>query len=58
VYIRYQGGDDELYDLSTDPWELKNVARSPSYASVRDALRLRLAQLCSPPPPGFTLPVP
>jgi arylsulfatase A-like enzyme len=58
AYIRYQGGDEELYDLSADPWELTNVALSPSYTSVRDALRLRLAQLCSPPPPGFTLPVP
>jgi arylsulfatase A-like enzyme len=58
TYVRYKGGGEELYDLSLDPYEMTNVASSPSYAGVRDALRLRLAQLCVPPPPGFTLPIP
>jgi arylsulfatase A-like enzyme len=58
AYFRYQAGGDELYDLATDPLELTNLANDPAYAETRDSLRLSLAQLCSPPPPGFTLPVP
>jgi hypothetical protein len=28
-YVRYGGGFEELYDLSTDPYELDNKAGSP-----------------------------
>ncbi len=35
----------ELYDLRTDPEELRNVADVPSYADVRAELTERLAQL-------------
>jgi len=34
----------ELYDLTTDPWELHNLARDPKYAQVREELSRRLYQ--------------
>jgi arylsulfatase A-like enzyme len=34
-YIRYQNGDEELYDHDADPYEWKNLASDPEYASVK-----------------------
>jgi len=36
---------DELYDLEKDPYELKNVVKSRTYAPVRDKLRKELRKL-------------
>ena len=36
---------DELYDLDKDPWELKNLNRSPAYGAVRARLRRELGGL-------------
>jgi N-acetylglucosamine-6-sulfatase len=36
---------DELYDLERDPYELRNLARSASYARVRSALRREMRRL-------------
>ena len=41
---RQRGELDELYDLDSDPYELKNLKRSRAYAPVRDKLR---RELCS-----------
>jgi hypothetical protein len=30
---------DELYDLDKDPFELKNLIKSPAYAGIREKLR-------------------
>ena len=35
----------ELYDLSEDPYELRNLARDPSYKSLLDDLLVRLREL-------------
>ena len=35
-------GEEVLFDYSTDPHELRNVAQSPKHASLRDELRVRL----------------
>jgi N-acetylglucosamine-6-sulfatase len=35
---------DELYDLQTDPFELKNLAREPSAAALRERLRAELGR--------------
>ena len=54
LYAQYATGEKELYDLSSDPWELTNRAGSSSLASVQTSLHNRLLSLCNPPPPGWT----
>ncbi len=56
MFVAYQTGEEELYDLTKDPYELQNRASDPAYASVRSGLLARLRQLCRPPPPGYTVP--
>ncbi|QDT29764.1 sulfatase [Gimesia panareensis] len=36
--IRYQNGDEELYDHSQDPMEWKNLADDPRYADIKQKL--------------------
>jgi N-acetylglucosamine-6-sulfatase len=45
--------DHELYDLALDPFELRNVASKRPRVAAR--LRSKLAQLCVPTPPGWTV---
>jgi len=54
AYTQYSTGEEELYDLGADPLELQNRAQDPTLASILDAERARLHELCQPPPPGFT----
>jgi N-acetylglucosamine-6-sulfatase len=54
LYVEYETGEQELYDLTADPYELTNLASDPTRATTLSALHSRMAQLCSPPPPGFT----
>ncbi|MCP4941006.1 MAG: sulfatase [Planctomycetaceae bacterium] len=35
---------EELYDLTSDPWQLKNVAGDPKYSADLDRLRTRLTR--------------
>ena len=37
-YIRYESGDEELYDDSIDPYEWRNLAKDPQYASAKAQL--------------------
>ncbi|QYY34420.1 sulfatase [Ruficoccus sp. ZRK36] len=37
-YIRYENGDEELYDHDVDPNEWTNLANDPAYASVKTDL--------------------
>jgi N-acetylglucosamine-6-sulfatase len=52
-YTRYATGEEELYDLQTDPYELTSKHADPAYAALKQALRSRLVQLCSPLPPDY-----
>jgi N-acetylglucosamine-6-sulfatase len=54
TYVDYQTGEQELYDLAADPYQLQNQAGNPAYASILSSMHDRLLQLCDPPPPGFT----
>jgi N-acetylglucosamine-6-sulfatase len=45
AYSELSTGERELYDLSVDPFELRNVAGSPSYAQVQGRLGVRLSEL-------------
>ncbi|HEX2051505.1 MAG TPA: sulfatase-like hydrolase/transferase [Actinomycetota bacterium] len=54
-YLEYHTGERELYDLSTDPSELDNVAGDASVAGVETDLRARLGALTASPSPDTTL---
>jgi N-acetylglucosamine-6-sulfatase len=53
LYVRYATGEEELYDLKTDPYELTNVAGATALSAVQSHLQARMKVLCSPPPPGY-----
>jgi len=57
-YVYYATGEEELYGLVSDPYELRNHAAEPSWAERLSAMRARLLELCQPPPPGLVLPAP
>ncbi len=44
-FIKYSTGEEELYNLKTDPFELTNRAHDPTVAAVRGAWAARLNQL-------------
>ena len=54
LFVHYASGEEELYDLDRDPWQLRNLARVPPRREELTALRRRTMQLCRPKPPGFT----
>jgi arylsulfatase A-like enzyme len=41
-YIRYANGDEELYDEASDPFEWKNLANDPAYATRKTQLAKHL----------------
>lgn len=52
-------GEEELYDLKNDPYEINNIAADPAYAAVKAGLAAKLEQLnkcagaaCSAVPAG------
>jgi arylsulfatase A-like enzyme len=52
LYVRYLAtGEEELYPIKADPYELDNKALDPGYASALAQLRLRSQKLCRPLPP-------
>ncbi len=62
-FVRYTTGEEELYDLVNDPWELVNMlgdgAVTPQDQALRDQMFARLfgsGGLCSPPPPTYAPP--
>ena len=44
-YELHDGGDEGLYDLRTDPWELTSFHADPRYAPIKAILRSKLAAL-------------
>ncbi len=57
TYVVYETGEEELYDLASDPYQLDNLAAVARYAPFIDRLRARTARACSPPPPSFAFPI-
>jgi len=49
-YVKYATGEEELYDLTADPFELTNQVRNSAYAAQLDTLRQRYAEICITPP--------
>jgi arylsulfatase A-like enzyme len=54
-YVAYATHEEELYDLRTDPAELRNLAREPRFRAELDRARASTLELCRPTPPGFSL---
>jgi N-acetylglucosamine-6-sulfatase len=54
LYVDYATGEEELYDLGSDPRELQNLAADPAWAAKRKTLHRSLVSLCDPPPPNYT----
>ncbi len=52
-YVRYATGEQELYNLSADPYELQNLTGTPANAAEQATLRRRADVLCQPAPPGL-----
>jgi choline-sulfatase len=53
LFAHYATGEEELYNLPTDPYQLTNVAGDPANAATLAALRADTIRLCRPTPPGF-----
>ena len=53
-YVRYSTGEEELYDLASDPFELQSRHADPALASVRTELRADAVAMCAPTPPGYS----
>ena len=43
-YVWYANGEEELYDMLTDPEERKNLARDPALAAEKARLKNRLLE--------------
>jgi arylsulfatase A-like enzyme len=50
LYVEYERGWRELYDLRRDPWELRNVASAPAYVRTRRRLHVLLRRLLAMSP--------
>ena len=44
-YIRFDNGEEELYNLARDPYELQSLADDPAYAERKRSLAAALEQL-------------
>ncbi len=51
-YIRYENGDEELYDERKDPHEYTNLAARPEFAAVKAELAKSFPKSDVPTPPG------
>jgi N-acetylglucosamine-6-sulfatase len=51
TYVRYETGEEELYDLTRDPHELENLALDRRFAASVRGFRNRVSTLCRPRPP-------
>ena len=56
TYVRYATGEEELYLLTSDPYELVNRATDATQQALMASMRARARALCSPPPPGYVFP--
>jgi N-acetylglucosamine-6-sulfatase len=52
TFARYATGEEELYDLVKDPWQLENAVSTRPKKTA--ALRALTESLCQPAPPGFS----
>ena len=55
IHYYYDIDEWELFDMETDPQEMKNVYNDPSYSSVKDDLHQRLSELMKDYVDSYTL---
>jgi N-acetylglucosamine-6-sulfatase len=55
-YVSYTTGEEELYELDRDPYQLNNLAADPRSELLLTQMRIRLAELCNPAPPDVPPP--
>jgi N-acetylglucosamine-6-sulfatase len=55
IYVYYEDGEEELYDLKKDQAEETNVVTDPAYSSTRKRLHGALKHLCVPAPPNMVV---
>ncbi len=53
LFVHYADGEEEIYGLVRDPYELKNHAGAPRWKRRLDRMRARARELCQPLPPGM-----
>lgn len=53
-YVRYTTGEEELYNMRTDPYQLENAVGSPGSRPILEQMQVRVRELCDPPPPGYS----
>jgi len=46
-YIRYNNGDEELYDHKNDPYEWNNLAMLPEHGALKESLHQKMLELRS-----------
>jgi arylsulfatase A-like enzyme len=51
MFAHHSGGEEELYNLAADPFELHNLVRADRHVAAR--LRARTRGMCRPVPPDF-----
>ncbi len=51
LFVSYETGERELYDLQDDPFQLRNLTGTE--AGIEAQLDTTLRSLCDPPPPGY-----
>jgi arylsulfatase A-like enzyme len=51
VFVHYATGEEELYQLDRDPYELRNLWKVNGYQDVAKRLRGRTRSMCDPRPP-------
>jgi N-acetylglucosamine-6-sulfatase len=45
LYVEHGNGEEELYDLRRDPFQLESRHADPDYAAIKSGLALRLDHL-------------
>ena len=55
TYVVIRTGEEELYDLRSDPYQLTNLAGDPARHAQLLTMRARVRELCDPPPPNMNL---
>ncbi len=56
VYIRYVTGEQQLYDLTADPYEMNNLAAEPTSRHLLVQMKAKADAACTPPPPDWPRP--